>query len=91
MALTISAAEAAERLGITLSVFQRRRRRLRQAGFPEPVPGLFNRYDPLAIEAWLARQRTPTQAAERKPLDEQDWDRILDERAAAFAHQEGRA
>jgi predicted DNA-binding transcriptional regulator AlpA len=38
--------------------FHRRRRALEaDHGFPEPVPGLGLRWDPAAIEAWLARRR----------------------------------
>ena len=43
--------------------FHCRRRRLEQAGFPPPVAGLPDRWDPRAIEAWLAAQRPPEHAA----------------------------
>lgn len=37
--------------------FPRHRTRLEAEGFPLPVKGVGPRWDPLAIEAWLAQQR----------------------------------
>lgn len=43
--------------------FHCRRRRLEDGhGFPPPVAGLPDRWDPRAIEAWLAAQRPRTAA-----------------------------
>jgi predicted DNA-binding transcriptional regulator AlpA len=51
------AAQVADRLGISPAAFAQRRRRLEDDhGFPPPVPGLCRRWNPAAIEAWLARQ-----------------------------------
>lgn len=47
----------------TVRHFRCRRRRLEQAGFPAPVRGLPDRWDPRAIEAWLAAQRPAPLAA----------------------------
>jgi len=50
-------AQVAERLAMSPAAFAARRRRLEEDhGFPPPVPGLGRRWDPQAIEAWLARQ-----------------------------------
>ena len=50
------AAQVAQRLGISPAAFAQRRRRLEDAGFPPPVPGLCRRWNPAAIEAWLDQQ-----------------------------------
>jgi hypothetical protein len=51
------AAQVADRLAMTPAAFCARRRRLEEDhGFPPPVPGLGRRWNPAAIEAWLAQQ-----------------------------------
>jgi predicted DNA-binding transcriptional regulator AlpA len=51
------AAQVAERLAMTPAAFRQRRRRLEtDHGFPSPVPGLGLRWNPVSIEAWLARE-----------------------------------
>lgn len=56
----ITSTAVAELLGITRRQFMNRRRRLEaEHGFPPPVAGLPERWDPIAIEAWLAQQRPP--------------------------------
>lgn len=56
----ITATGVAELLGITRRQFMARRRRLEaEHGFPPPVAGLPDRWDPVAIEGWLAQQRPP--------------------------------
>lgn len=51
-------AQVADRLALTPAAFRARRRRLEaDHGFPPPVPGLGLRWDGLAVEAWLARNR----------------------------------
>lgn len=51
------AAQVAERLALTPAAFCQRRRQLEDRhGFPPPVPGLGRRWNPAAIEAWLAQQ-----------------------------------
>jgi predicted DNA-binding transcriptional regulator AlpA len=52
--------EVAERLAHGYDWFRRQRARLeRDEGFPAPVRGCGNRWDPRAIEQWLDRQREP--------------------------------
>ena len=83
-------------LNIPLNRLYRTIRVLRtQHGFPQPVPGLGSLYDPLAIDAWLARQRAaslPPGAAQ--PAAEPDgidgWQAELDRRAALLGRR-GRA
>jgi predicted DNA-binding transcriptional regulator AlpA len=53
----LTARDVAALLGVTVSYWYRRRRALEAAGFPPPVPALGNRWDPVAIERWLAAQR----------------------------------
>jgi hypothetical protein len=49
------AAQVADRLAMTPAAFNARRRRLEaDHGFPPPVPGLGRRWNPAAIEGWLA-------------------------------------
>jgi hypothetical protein len=50
-------AQVAQLLGLPNSrSFAARRRRLEEAGFPPPLPGLGKVWDPLAIDAWRRRQ-----------------------------------
>lgn len=50
------AEQVAERLAISPAAFRQRRRRLEEEhGFPPPVPGLGRRWNPAAIEAWIAQ------------------------------------
>lgn len=83
--LTCSTAEVATKLGISLARFRAIRRRLRAAGFPDPLPALRDRYDPLAIEGWLARIRgdigSQPGTAAVGGADEVDYGAILDRRA----------
>lgn len=54
----ITLAEVADRLGIKLGRLHRVIRTLRERhGFPQPLPCMGGRYDPLAIDAWRARMR----------------------------------
>jgi hypothetical protein len=48
----------------------RRRRALEAAGFPPPVPALGNRWDPAAIDRWLATQRG-------EAVEPADWEQRL--------------
>jgi predicted DNA-binding transcriptional regulator AlpA len=65
------AEEVARLLRLTPRVFRRRRAELEAAGFPPPLPGLPDRWDRAAIEAWLDRQipaaapQDPARALER--------------------------
>lgn len=65
------------------SLVARRRQLEEEHGFPPPVPGLGLRWDPVAIDAWLARHRpaeaTPAATAEA----------ILVQRARAMAGAAG--
>ena len=50
----------AERLYHTLHWFAYHRAKLEAAGFPPPVPACGERWDPQAIDNWIARQRGET-------------------------------
>lgn len=80
--------EVAERLGVPLNSLYRNHRVLREEhGFPAPVPGLGRRWDPQAIENWLATQRgEPVPIGQLLPPDTTtaevfDWQQELDRRA----------
>ena len=84
--LTLSTAEVAAHLGISLNRFYRSRRGLRATGFPEALPSLPGRYDPLAIEGWIAGFRgtalaSPANAVELSTDDHVRWAEIIDQRA----------
>jgi predicted DNA-binding transcriptional regulator AlpA len=70
----ITATQVAELLGIGRRQFLMRRSRLQSDhGFPPAVAGLPDRWDPLAIDAWLASQRpaappAPDAAAEAEAV-----------------------
>jgi len=49
--------QVAQLLGHSADWFSRHRAQLEAQGFPRPVPGCGRRWDPAAIEAWLAAQR----------------------------------
>lgn len=52
--------EVAERLAHGYDWFRRQRKTLeRDEGFPKPVSGCGNRWDPRAIDRWLAAQGGP--------------------------------
>ena len=73
----------AEELGRSLGWLHRHIRELREKhGFPRPLQGI-GLYDPLAIDAWIARQRA--EAAPQSPAADgpaaDDWGAILDRRA----------
>lgn len=89
----LTRAEVAAQLGMTPATFGRRLATLRRAGFPAPVPHMGRRYDPRAIEAWLAAQRTPPGAPADDPTgaappaeDVAGWQAVLDRRAASIRH-----
>ena len=71
----LTAHQVADLFGLKRRQFMARRRRMEaQHGFPPPVAGLPDRWDPAAIEAWLRAQRPPeaaatTDAAEQLLLD----------------------
>ena len=81
------------------SWFYKNRADLEELGFPMPVPGLGHRYDPVAVEAWLARWRLiATTEAERDEApaastlslvppeaDDEEVTRILAERTRRLA------
>lgn len=54
-------------------------------GFPATVPGIPNRWDPLAIRAWIARGRAELEAPTPAPNDGRDWGAELDKRAGELA------
>jgi hypothetical protein len=57
----LTATQVADLLGLGRRSFMARRRRLQaEHDFPAAVAGLPDRWDPLAIEAWLASQRPAT-------------------------------
>lgn len=51
--------------------FHNRRAALEAEGFPRPVRGLPDRWDPAAIEAWLAAQRPAAAAPDSLAAAEQ--------------------
>lgn len=84
-------ADLAARLGHSYSWMRQNIRRLQRAhGFPGTIPGCGNVYDPLAVEAWLARQRDHV-VAQSVDTSPPDWATILDQRAAALGPAQGRA
>jgi hypothetical protein len=85
-------AELAERMGRSVGWMRQNMRRLRQDNaFPGPIPGFGNRWDPVAIDAWLGAQRGETSGSFRKfpevfqpsdpPLTDEEFTARLDERA----------
>jgi hypothetical protein len=61
MPALLTATQVAEILAITRRAFLARRRGLEQRhNFPAAVAGLPDRWDPAAIDAWLAAQRQAT-------------------------------
>lgn len=82
----LDVAGVAVRLGHSPEWFHRRKRELiADHGFPPPVAGCGNRWDPLSIDAWLDRQmpdelRPSTPADD--PIDTDHWDRVLRARLA---------
>lgn len=85
----LTVAQVAARLGIATETLYRTIRRLRDDhGFPRPLPGLSHRYDPLAIDAWIARWRAE---APRLPEDPDNLAKIqaeIDRRADALGRKE---
>ena len=60
---------------------------LRARGFPEPVPGSRGRYDPRAIEAWLARPRGEGPRDPQPPVEDlAAWQAELDRRLGPVRH-----
>ncbi len=76
----------ARRLGRTPEWFYRHKDELMDVhGFPPPVTGLGNRWDPVAIDRWLDRQlpehlRLPTNPAELQKAEQDYWTQVLHER-----------
>jgi hypothetical protein len=84
----ITATEVAELLGITRLQFLARRRRLEaEHDFPAAVAGLPDRWDPLAIEGWLASQR---RASPPGPDPAAEAEAVLISRARAMHAAAGR-
>lgn len=77
--------EVARLLRLSPRVFRRRQAELEAAGFPAPVPGLPDRWDRAAIEAWLDRQ-IPAAGPAQDPLRQAE--RTLVARAGALAAAE---
>lgn len=77
----------AERLNMTYDQFSRRKAGLIAGhGFPPPVAGCGNRWDPEAIDAWLDRQLEAAGVSPVVHIDRaRDVDILLDERARAIA------
>jgi predicted DNA-binding transcriptional regulator AlpA len=63
--------DVAALLGISVAYWYRRRRELEARGFPPPIPALGNRWDPVAIDRWLAAQRGEA------PPEPADWEQRL--------------
>lgn len=66
----LTSAQVALRLSRSLGWFRSNRDRLEARGFPRPIDGCGMRWDPVAIDAWLDRQRgqaaDPAAAAEEE-------------------------
>lgn len=60
--MLLDASEVAKRLGRSRSWFYDHQKELDAAGFPRPLP-VVDRWDPAAIDAWLAAQRGLAAAA----------------------------
>jgi len=77
----LDAVGVARRLGHNPEWLHRNKAALIAAhGFPPPVPGCGNRWDPLSIDAWLDRQMPPELRPAATPAAETDtdhWDRVL--------------
>lgn len=102
MAKPISLAQVATRFGKSAGWLRKHVRRLEsEHGFPRPIAGFGNIYDPRAIEAWLARQRapeTPIAVADRIEAPDprvgwtdDQWGELLDQRAALLSAPKGHA
>ena len=90
--LTWSLPQAAEALGLTVPGFCRRRAQLEASGFPRPLPGLRRRYDPLAIQGWLARLRgEPAHSVTPEDHGDAALQAELDRRALTLATARGHA
>lgn len=74
--------EVARLLRLSPRAFRRRQGELAAAGFPPPLPGLPDRWDRVAIEAWLDRQ-IPASGAAQDPRRVQEATLLA--RAAAVA------
>ena len=76
--------DVAAMLGLRLPSFYRRRAALEAAGFPGPVTACGLRWDPVAIDAWLAGLRAPAPAPDPHAVPAADdvaaWQTELDRR-----------
>lgn len=77
--------EVARLLRLSRRAFSRRQAELEAAGFPPPLPGLPDRWDRVAIEAWLDRQ-IPSAGPPQDPLRQAE--RMLLARASALSGAE---
>lgn len=76
-----TAAQAAERLGLSLGTFHRNFARLIVAGMPAPLlPFGRKRFDRARFEAWIAHRSIPSPANDAAAL-------TLDEQRAALARE----
>lgn len=87
MTLVLTLAELAARLQVSRQWLARRHGHLRAAhGFPPPLPGLGLRWDPRAVDAWIARQTQAPDTSEREASSPAlDWSSVLDGRAARLS------
>ena len=86
----LTVAELAATFNVKPEYLRRRLPKLREKhGFPPPVPGLGNRYDPLAITAWRNRCAGLEQPDQLRMLPDlpdtlTPWQETLDQRARSI-------
>lgn len=80
--------EVAERLGLSVEAFYRRRRSLEAAGFPPPKPPFKSRWADSAVSAWISAGTAPSLAASPAAVpsapsddDADAWTALLKQRA----------
>lgn len=74
--------EVAERLGLSVEAFYRRRRSLATAGFPPPKPPFRNRWAESEVSRWISAGTPPATVPAAPPDDDADgWTAILKHRA----------
>lgn len=77
--------EVAERLGLSVEAFYRRRRSLEAAGFPPPKPPFKSRWAASAVTAWISAGTAVSPAVPPAPSDDDAdaWTALLKQRARA--------
>lgn len=76
--------EVAERLGLSVEAFYRRRRSLEAAGFPAPKPPFKSRWADSAVTAWISAGTAASPVAVPSAPSDDDadaWTALLKQRA----------